>query len=532
MKMKQILCLSILLATTVGHGQNTPVAEQDNRSREDDQNRNQGNRRSPTQGDRCETALSAAKSSAATVPSPVPNPYTSDENVISCIALARVGLGSLAATPQNYATLDKRIVCTNVATYTLDYKACTSAANAYNYILGLEKAMLTAQEARVNQNGQKLATEVTNRQMQGDGQNAALEASTSDNNFKSNLSMEQAYAYGAAVAVLSQQIASWPSSSTKSLVDACKKGQPQTGKLVPATQLASLKPCGSEDAPRLKGYESEIYANGNAKSALTTAAMEYAAKAAAALIAAKKFKAVAEQTAAVAATTPTKNGTALGACVINPMAAGCATPGGRVVDAGLAAGDFNMGEGAGNNNFGNGTGTDDGSIVGNPTNVNGDNVADLASPFENNNPGCTNNPNASDASKASCILNPSAAAKVQPTGGAGGGGGGAGGGMGGGGVSLDGTQGEDTNNKAADIKAGNANGNYAAAGGGGFQGIKGGKDDANPFASMFDNKSEGGVEEDRSIASIEGKDSDLFARISKRYTEVQAAKRVEANNQE
>ena len=539
MNMKHIFTFLLLQAcfvTTLCLAQNSEQGTPN----QGQQGGNPNNQNAPqTEGSGCDsyflqiqsTTDSAVKAAGV---KPSPSPYD-DSRAKGCIALARLGNGSLKAAPQSYATLDKRIVCTRVASYTLDYKPCTSAANAYNYILGLEKAMLTAQEARVSQNGQKLANEVAVKQMQGDGQNAALNASTSDNNFKSNLSMEQAYAYGAAVAVLTQQIASWPSDSSSSLVKKCSEGKQTESGHIHRLFVAEVgaKSCEPTDGQRLKRFESEIFANGQAKSALVTAAMEYGAKAAAALIAAKKFKAVAEQTAAVAATAPSKTETALGACVLNPMAPGCATPGGRVVDPGISGGDFGAGEGVGNNNFGTGTGSDDGSIVGDPTNVSGENVADLASPFENNNPGCTNDLNASDASKASCILNPAAAARVQPTGGAGGGGGGgAGGGLGGGGVSLDGTQGEDTNTKAADIKAGNANGNYAAAGGGGFQGIKGGKDDANPFASMFDNKSEGGVEEDRSIASIEGKDSDLFARISKRYSEVQATKRVEANNQE
>ncbi len=58
------------------------------------------------------------------------------------------------------------------------------------------------------------------------------------------------------------------------------------------------------------------------------------------------------------------------------------------------------------------------------------------------------------------------------------------------------------------------------------------KDD-NPFANLFDGKGGGKLEEDRSIASeIDGQDSGLFSKISKRYGLIQADKRIEAKNLE
>jgi hypothetical protein len=89
--------------------------------------------------------------------------------------------------------------------------------------------------------------------------------------------------------------------------------------------------------------------------------------------------------------------------------------------------------------------------------------------------------------------------------------------------------------KEAQVKATKVSGVYESSGGGGFKAVGKGKDDANPFASLFDQQGEaGGVEEDRSIASgdIDGNASGLFQKISKRYSQIQADKRIEANNLE
>ena len=83
-----------------------------------------------------------------------------------------------------------------------------------------------------------------------------------------------------------------------------------------------------------------------------------------------------------------------------------------------------------------------------------------------------------------------------------------------------------------DIKTNKVSGKYKA-GGGGYGAVKGSKDDANPFASMFDAKGEaGGVEEDRSIASDDGEGSGLFHKISKKYGQVQQEKRLDSQNLE
>ncbi len=85
------------------------------------------------------------------------------------------------------------------------------------------------------------------------------------------------------------------------------------------------------------------------------------------------------------------------------------------------------------------------------------------------------------------------------------------------------------------LKTNKMTGKYKASKGAGFQAVKAGKEDANPFSSMFDAKGgeAGGIEEDRSIASDDGSEaSGLFHKISKRYGQVHQDKRIESQNLE
>jgi len=149
-----------------------------------------------------------------------------------------------------------------------------------------------------------------------------------------------------------------------------------------------------------------------------------------------------------------------------------------------------------------------------------------------------NSPFVDDAKIAKGILDPAGAAQMQATGGAAGGGGAGGGGAGGGGGASLGSDLNGANkdgDKEAQIKTNKVSGTYSQGSGGGYKGVGKSKDDANPFASLFDAKgSGGGVEEDRSIASgdIDGASSGLFQKISKRYNQIQADKRIEAKNLE
>jgi hypothetical protein len=212
-------------------------------------------------------------------------------------------------------------------------------------------------------------------------------------------------------------------------------------------------------------------------------------------------------------------------CVFNPTDPLCAKPGTRVPGQSFAGGDFGFTGDGSNNSFNMGLENEDSFEVGAETNLDGTPVAAINSPFVD------------EAKKAQGILDPASAAQMQPGSGGGGGGGGAGGGMGGGGASLgsDLAGADADGNKEASIKSSKVSGVYQPAGGGGYKGINKGKEDANPFASLFDAKgTAGGIEEDRSIASgdIDGKASGLFQKISKRYGQIQADKRIEANNLE
>jgi hypothetical protein len=212
-------------------------------------------------------------------------------------------------------------------------------------------------------------------------------------------------------------------------------------------------------------------------------------------------------------------------CEANPMDPACVQRGNRVSGGGIiSSGDFSLGDG-GNNAFNMNPEDATFGETGSATDLDDKNsVASINSPF------------ADDAKKAKGILNPAGAAQTQASGGAQGGGGAGGGGLGGGGASLGSDlEGADTEgNKEAQIKAAQISGSYNTPGGGGYKGVSRGKEDSNPFASLFDQKSEGGVEEDRSIASgdVDGKASGLFEKISKRYGQIQADKRVEAKNLE
>ncbi len=190
---------------------------------------------------------------------------------------------------------------------------------------------------------------------------------------------------------------------------------------------------------------------------------------------------------------------------------------------GFEAGDFNVGDGGGNNNFGAPTGTETFGENGEESKP-GDTVASV------------NNPFVDDAKKANDILNPAPAAQVKPGGapGGGAGGGGAGGGGGGGSALGDDLKGADAGaEKTEDIKAEKLSGSYASGGGSGFSAVKGGGNEANPFASLFDGKKGEG----RSTASEDldvnpNKDMVLFQIISRKHAQVHADKRIEANNLE
>jgi hypothetical protein len=405
--------------------------------------------------------------------------------------------------------MDKKITCNLRASYTVDYRACVRALNLYNAVVVAELAMNTTQRIQTDLRNQDLQRDVARRSAQGDTQGAALDAAQASQQQQRTQNQQKLMAFGTAVVALGGALAGFPGES------------------------AAAAHCGGQVCqPTVRGNRSSILGNSEAKAALILAASEYAAKAIAAGFAMRGNESnIAAVEAARKATEQEQQDLMLEPCQFNPTDPACLRSGNRVAGSGaFRSGEFNLGGAAGNNAFDM---TPPASEVTDPiaaTNLGDKNeVAGVNSPFVD------------DAREAKKILNPAGAAQAQATGGAQGGaaaGGGAAGGMGGGSASLgNDLQGKhNEGDKEAQIRTSKVSGMYSAAGGGGFKGVSGGKDEANPFNSLFDQQGQptGGVEEDRSIASsdIDGKASGLFEKISRRYGQVQADKRIEANNLE
>jgi hypothetical protein len=405
-------------------------------------------------------------------------------------------------------SLDGQIVCVERASYTLDYDRCSKALGAYNTVLNAEVAMDLQQKIRTDLQNKKIQEEATRKAAQGDFQTGALDAGMASHDHAKQMNTEKVVAYGAALGVLTNAYMSIP--TEKMAIQKCMESGVQA-------QFCEKT---------VKGNSASILANQEAKAALALAIGKFTAKALAAGIAMGQHKNASNAIAAAKKPYTEEGGEVMmERCMFNPTDPACAKPGTRIPGQSFSGGEFGFGDGtsnAFNMNPDEGTSFEEGA----PTTFgDGQNVASVNSPFVD------------EAKAAQQILDPAAAAQMQASGGAkGGGGGGVGGGMGGGGASLgnDLAGAEKDANKEPSIKVNKVSGVYGAAGGGGFKGIGKGKEDANPFASLFDSKSNGGIEEDRSIASgdIDGKASGLFQKISKRYGLIHADKRIEARNLE
>jgi hypothetical protein len=532
----------------------------DEESGDDDNDRGRGRRDGPRESrtaTSCKTELKRARDEwrAATTNVDLRKAKINLEATRSCRALevASWALGEREMPiSDSKATTDGLASCKQKAGYTSDWDSCKSTAGIYNSILVLESLMLTTQGLRNQSNQQNIQASANAQQVSGDGQNAIFDASLADNQFKKSLNQEQVMAYSAAVMALGTKIASWK--GVEGLRSSCTFGNlaptataagvsalktlytsttlPPTAATPavpnPNAEIANFLPvietCADAITLAEQASRSEVVANNDAKQAFSTALVGLLAKVArakSAMDSLNRNSAVVQ--AAKDATNTPDNGTVLEKCVITPLDPACVQTTGRVQGEAFRQGNFSVGEGASNNAFdlsGTDTTTPDAATTGSGSG-NG-NVAGVTSPF------------GSDAAKANKILDPAAAASITPTGGAGGGGGGVGGGLGGGGGANLGNdlQGEDKGDKASDIKANKLAGNYSGTGGKGFSGVAG-TNEENPFASLFDSKAEGGLEEDRSIASdTSGVDSGLFQKISKRYNQVQQEKRIEAGNLE
>ncbi len=467
------------------------------------------------------------------------------------LEVASASLGNpQMGTNDSSRTVDGIAECRMKAGYTSDWESCNSTKNIYNSIKTLETLMMTTQGIRNQNNQQSIQARANSQVVSGDGQNAIFDASLADNQFKKNLNQEQIMAYSAAIAALGSKIATWknkgaiqsgctparlaPGGVTPAALNTRYTGTVSTGTTAaplpnPNANDADFLPvildCSSVAESAVQASRREVIANDDAKTAFTTAMVGFLAKVAAAKAA---MDALNRNSAAVAAakdaTATPDGGATFEKCVVTPLDPACVQTTGRVAGQAFTQGDFSVGDAGGSNSFDLGSGTDETGATSSSAGSgagNGD-VAGITSPFGD------------DATKANSILDPSAAASITPTGGGGGSGGGAGGGLGGGGGASLGNdlQGEDKGDKASDIKANKLAGNYNGSGGKGFSAIAGSKEE-NPFASLFDSKTQGGLEEDRSIASDNsGVDSGLFQKISRRYNQVQQEKRIEAGGLE
>ena len=453
------------------------------------------------------------------------------------VTAAAAGSSSLEATAKQQS-MDGRITCVKAAGYTVDYQSCMNAMSMYNNVKIAESALFIAQSVQANNNQQQVQEQTTQRVATGDGQNAIYDAQISQAQKASQLNQQKAAAYAAAVVALGSQVAGWISTDpAKAAQKLCRGnitqlgGEPLVGaapeSTTPNTKYAkpdavpAPKSCQTAIVMTAERFSDEVFANRQAKAAFITATMELVAKGIQAGIAANQLGNIAKKVEeAKKATEDPYNPATFDYCSVNAADPKCAGGATRTAGSGLQDGGFSFGDSFGNNAF---------NPLGDEETLGNDPLAPLAG---NETVADVNNPFADDAKKASGILDPAAAASIQPGQAGGGGGGGGAPGAGGGSASLgNDVPGVDESKKESDIKANKADGKYSDVSAGGFQAIKPLKED-NPFANLFGGGAGGKLEEDRSIASgdIDGQDSGLFAKISKRYGQVQADKRIEAKN--
>jgi len=433
-----------------------------------------------------------------------------EERKKECEILKSLGDNSLEKVNAKETTIqsrDKRIQCIKKEQYTVDYAPCERAVSYYDAVATAEAAMNVQQQIQTDVKNKNIQNEANKKIAAGDTQTSMFDAAIESNQHQKRMQQEKMVAYGAAVTALVAAYRTIPD------IDDVKKDK-----------------CKSNDISCqniITNNRASIVANQGARSTLQMAIATFTAKALAAGIAMGQYNNAANQVANAKQTvTDNTQDLMMERCTFNPTDPACAkTPTTGTPTGSIGSGTFGLDGTIGNNSF-NLTPDSDSTL-----NPDADPIKDDGKPVAG-----VNNPFVDDAKAAHDILNPAAAAQARPGGPAQGGGGGAGGGMGGGSASVGSDlSGVDKDaNKEASIKAKEISGNYAAGGGGGYKGVSGGKDDANPFSNLFDAKSDGGIEEDRSIASDDpnSASSGLFQKISKRYSQVQADKRIEANNLE
>lgn len=483
-----------------------------------DKNKNQSDKNSSV-ASKCSAELASQKAKRLETPL-VPISLSNCENLI---VVAKLNKASLQTPAEKKKSVDNKYQCERLGGFTADYNDCTRVLSMYNGVYMAEQAMHSAQSLQVSQKNTSQTKEVAARSAQGDGQNAAIDAVIARNEMNAKLYKTQALTYTAAVGALSSQLARWE--GLKGLNKKCASADlNQVSEEMGLKE--GIKGVQCSDIVLNQADQSLMFQNQATRTMLELATAEYLRKAADARKQAGISEYVGDRYKNAAAMSDDED-LVLDKCVVAPTDPACV--------AAAAATQTGTGTFAGNTiDFGNGTGgLEYDPLNPNTTNdltdpaVTGDSdvVSGISSPFED------------DAKAANGILDPAAAATLgagSPASAPAGGGGAGGGGGGSASLGNDLAGANSDANKDPDVNSSKVNGKYKEGAGGGFQAVSKGRGDSeNPFASMFDTKGEnGGVEEDRSIASDGNGPALLFQRISAKYSEVEKSKRIESQNLE
>lgn len=411
------------------------------------------------------------------------------------------------------------IFCSRKSPYTVDYDDCKKVLNLVTGVAIAEVAMEAEQKVRTDIKNANIAKDTEAKIKEGDGQSAAYDAAIASKDHQKNLQTEKMLAYSTAVGALGFGLRKIP--GEKEAIEMCESGAAQ----VEGVRQAHYNSRACEGT--VKKFSRLVLPNQEVKGLLFRLMTNFISKGVAAGIMMNNLKKEMDVIGEVNENLAAEgNDVMMELCQFNPADPACLKQGQKVKgSSSLATGqNFTIGNGA-NNNFGVAPEQGQFGEQGNETNISDlGEVAPITSPFRD------------QAQEAKGILDPAAPAVAQPGGGSAGGGGGGGGvGGGGGGASLgNDIDGKDKGGSSeAELKPGKVSGAYSNVGGGGFKGVGKGREDSNPFSDLFAKKGEaGGVEEDRSIASgdVDGKSIDLFQKISKRYGQIQADKRIETKN--
>jgi hypothetical protein len=472
----------------------------------------------------CKKELARASIAGGATDTATLTPITSARTACQSLKLAAfLSDKDLETQRENVGSSDGKIQCVLKAGYTIDYADCAKSVRLYNGVLLAEQAMMAQQKVRLDMKNKQIQQDAQNQAAQGDAQGAAFDAAQKTNDNLATLNKEQAAVYAAAVGALSAAVGGWQGKSSNALRNYCSVNKLKFSKS--DVKVNDIPDCATAMDQAKSKASDEMFANDMAKSQLVAATIDFVNKGVAAGIRGMQNQKASQLLNNLPEDSVTDQTVLMDPCAVNPMAAECTNSGTLTPGQSYSPGDFTFGSG-GTNAFDSGSTASD--EFGDPgaagTIPDANQLADVNSPFVD------------EAKKANGILDPAAAANVQAGNQASAPGGGGGGGGGAGGASLgDDLQGAAADeNKEADIKSGKHKASYASGTGSELGAIKNSKEDANPFASLFDAKSAGGIEEDRSIASedIGAMDSGLFQKISKRYGQVQADKRIEALNLE